>query len=71
MSEVKPKFAPKVQAVWESCGTYVDHPDPEAASEEIEYFVEVLIENICWELRRSDGSETTHEFLVNKGYINE
>lgn len=72
MSEVKPKFAPAVQAVWDECGTYVDSINPEVSAGEIEFFVKDLINSITEEWDHTAWSkDTMREFLVNKGYINE
>ena len=59
MSEVKPKFAPKIQKVWDNCETYIDSVTPEAAAGELEFFVEQLIESLV------------KDKLAKMGYINE
>lgn len=73
MSEVKPKFAPAVQAIWGDCGTYVDVDsiNPNASANELEFFVEQLIEEIIISVSKSDGSMRVKEILIEKGYIDE
>jgi len=68
MSEVKPKFAPRVQAIWDECGTYVDSINPEVAAGELEYFVQQLIQSVCKEFFPSVQAE---ELLTYEGYVNE
>lgn len=68
MSEVKPKFAPKVQEVWNDCETYVDSINPEAAAAEIEFFVNELLFDIT---NSMDDFYKFRAFLIRKGYINE
>lgn len=72
MSEVKPKFAPAVQAIWNSCGTYVDSINPEVAAGEIEFFVQELISSITDGWNHTVWSKgTMRDFLARKGYNNE
>ena len=40
MNEIKPKFPPKVQAIWDACGTHVTSLEYEQGAKEIEFFVE-------------------------------
>jgi len=68
MSEVKPKFAPRVQAIWDDCGTYVDSINPDVAVGEIEFFINELLFDIA---NSSDDFYQFRAFLINKGYINE
>ena len=72
MNEIKPKFPPKVQAIWEDCGTHVTSMEAEQGAKEIEFFVEKLLksfvkdyDNTVW------GKSTLIEFLARKGYIYE
>lgn len=71
MSEVKPKFAPAVQAVWNNCLTYVDSINPEVAASELEFFVNDLVETLIEAYRHADGSMALEEVLVEEGYVNE
>ena len=71
-NEIKPKFPPKVQAIWDDCGTHVTSMEAEQGAKEIEFFVENLLEffvkdydNTVW------GKSTLIEFLARKGYIYE
>ena len=49
-NEIKPKFPPKVQVIWDYCGTHVTSMEAEQGAKEIEFFVESLIEalNCPW-----------------------
>lgn len=67
MSEVKPKFSPKVQAIWDECGTYVETINPDASAKELEFFVDELIKRLV----RFIVVESIEEVLKEKGYINE
>ena len=72
MNEIKPKFPPKVQAIWNDCGTHVTSMEYEQGAKEIEFFVEKLIESFVKEYDNTIwGKNTLIEFLSRKGYINE
>lgn len=43
-NEVKPNFPPKIQTIWNDCGTYITSSEHEQAAKEIEFFVKTLIE---------------------------
>ena len=45
-NEIKPKFPPKVQQIWDDCGTHVASVEAEQGAKEIEFFVENLIHSI-------------------------
>jgi len=64
MSEVKPKFAPRVQAIWDECGTYVDSINPEQAAGEIEYFVQELILMFLEDISNGVGPSEIDELFV-------
>lgn len=74
MSEIKPKFPPRVQAIWEDCGTYIEtgfHTN-EASAKELEFFVDVLLESIALDFdpKRCKDSLTFRGHLVKKkGYL--
>ena len=68
--EIKPKFPPKVQAIWDDCGTYVTSVEAEQGAKEIEFFVESLIESIELSLVYRDRGETIEQALVREGYLN-
>ena len=71
-NEIKPKFPPKVQAIWNDCGTHVTSMEAEQGAKEIEFFVEKLIESFVKEYDNTIwGKNTLIEFLSRKGYINE
>ena len=71
-NEIKPKFPPKVQAIWEDCGTYVASMEAEQGAKEIEFFVEKLLESFVKDYDNTVlGKSTMIEFLARKGYIYE
>ena len=69
-NEIKPKFSPKVQAIWDDCGTHVTSMEAEQGAKEIEFFVESLIESIELSLVYRDRGETIEQALVREGYLN-
>ena len=69
-NEIKPKFPPKVQAIWDDCGTHVTSMEAEQGAKEIEFFVEALLETVVESYRYADGSITLEELLVEEGYLN-
>lgn len=71
-NEIKPKFPPKVQQVWNDCGTFVTSMEAEQGAKEIEFFVEKLIESFVKDYDNTVwGKSTLIEFLARKEYINE
>ena len=71
-NEIKPKFPPKVQAIWDECGTHVTSVEAEQGAKEIELFVEKLIESFVKDYDNTVwGKSTLIEFLARKGYIYE
>ena len=72
MIEIKPKFSPKVQAIWDDCGTHVTSMEAEQGAKEIEFFVEKLLESFVKDYDNTVwGKSTLIEFLARKGYIYE
>ena len=72
MNEIKPNFPPKVQAIWDECGTHVTSVEAEQGTKEIELFVEKLIESFVKDYDHTVwGKSTLIEFLARKGYIYE
>ena len=69
-NEIKPKFPPKVQQIWDDCGTHVTSMEAEQGAKEIEFFVEALLETVVESYRYVDGSITLEELLVEEGYLN-
>ena len=69
-NEIKPKFPPKVQQIWDDCGTHVTSMEAEQGAKEIEFFVEALLETVVESYRYADGSITLEELLVEEGYLN-
>jgi len=59
MSEIKPKFAPKIQELWDSCGTHLSTLNPEEAAMELQFFVNELVRMLALSA------------LQSMGYINE
>lgn len=70
LTEIKPKFPPKVQQIWDDCGTHVTSMETEQGAKEIEFFVEALLETVVESYRYADGSMTLEEILVEEGYLN-
>lgn len=71
-NEIKPKFPPKVQAIWDDCGTHVISMEVEQGAKEIEFFVEKLLESFVKDYDNTVwGKSTLIEFLARKGYIYE
>jgi hypothetical protein len=70
LTEIKPKFPPKVQQIWDDCGTYVTSMEAEQGAKEIEFFVEALLETVLESHRYVGGSMTLEEVLVEGGYLN-
>ena len=69
MNEIKPKFTPKVQAIWDDCGTHVTSMEAEQGAKEIEFFVEKLLESFVKDYDHTVwGKSTLIEFLARKGY---
>lgn len=72
LTEIKPKFPPKVQQIWDDCGTHVTSMEAGQGAKEIEFFVEKLIESFVKDYDNTIwGKNTLIEFLARKGYINE
>ena len=69
-NEIKPKIHPKVQAIWDDCGTHLTSMEAEQGAKEIEFFVESLIESIELSLVYRDRGETIEQALVREGYLN-
>ena len=70
MNEIKPNFPPKVQAIWDECGTHVTSVEAEQGTKEIELFVEKLIESFVKDYDNTVwGKSTLIEFLARKGYL--
>ena len=66
-NEIKPKFPPKVQAIWNDCGTHVTSMEYEQGAKEIEFFVEKLIENLVEDYLNSDSFDLI-DVLQRDGY---
>ena len=69
MNEIKPKFPPKVQQIWDDCGTHVTSLEHEQGDKEIEFFVEALLEAVLESYRYADGSMPLEEVFVEEGYL--
>lgn len=70
MNEIKPKFPPKVQQIWDDCGTHVTSVEAEQGAKEIEFFVEKLIERIELDIVFRDRGEKIKDALLRNGYLN-
>ncbi len=69
MNEIKPKFPPKVQAIWDDCGTHVTSMEAEQGAKEIEFFVESLIHSIRLNLEENLSDESIGQTLTREGYL--
>lgn len=67
LNEVKPKFPPKVQAIWDDCGTYIESINAVVAAGELEFFVEKLVENLVEDYLNSDSFDLI-DVLQRNGY---
>lgn len=70
MNEIKPKFPPKVQAIWNDCGTHVTSMEYEQGAKEIEFFVETLLKNVVQSHELANWKEALIEILEEEGYLN-
>lgn len=70
MNEIKPKFPPKVQAIWNDCGTHVTSMEYEQGAKEIEFFVETLLKNVVQSHELANWKEDLIEILEEEGYLN-
>lgn len=71
MNEIKPKFPPKVQAIWDACGTHVTSLEYEQGAKEIEFFVEKLLEEVIRSYWANDWRKSLPDILEEEGYIYE
>ena len=70
-NEIKPKFPPKVQAIWDECGTFVTSMEAEQGAKEIEFFVERMIQSVVEYVDEFDDAFWHKEQFIQKGYFNE
>ena len=68
-NEIKPKFPPKVQQIWDDCGTHVASVEAEQGAKEIEFFVENLIHSIRLNLEENLSDESIEQTLTREGYL--
>ena len=70
-NEIKPKFPPKVQQIWDDCGTHVVSMEAEQGAKEIEFFVEKMFEKLVKEFdsKQCYSNLTFQGFIVKKGYL--
>ena len=66
-NEIKPKFPPKVQAIWDYCGTHVTSMEAEQEAKEIEFLVEKLIHSIRLNLEENLSDESVEQNLTREG----
>ena len=73
MNEIKPKFPPKVQQVWNDCGTFVTSMEAEQGAKEIEFFVGELLRHISVDCNFAEyySYDALRKKLVSEGYIHE
>lgn len=72
-NEIKPKFPPKVQQVWNDCGTFVTSMEAEQGAKEIEFFVGELLRHISVDCNFAEyySYDALRKKLVSEGYIHE
>ena len=70
MNEIKPKFPPKVQQIWDDCGTHVTSMETEQGAKEIEFFVQTLLKNVVQSHEFANWKEDLIEILEEEGYLN-
>ena len=68
-NEIKPKFPPKVQAIWDDYGTHVTSMEAEQGAKEIEFLVEKLIHSIRLNLEENLSDESVEQTLTRGGYL--
>ena len=68
-NEIKPKFPPKVQQIWDDCGTHVASVEAEQGAKEIEFFVENLIHSIRLNLEENLSDESIEQTRTREGYL--
>lgn len=71
MNEIKPKFPPKVQAIWNDCGTHVTSMEYEQGAKEIEFFVEALLNSVVKSHEFANWKEDLRDILKEEGYVND
>ena len=71
MNEIKPKFPPKVQSIWDDCGTFVTSHNHEQSAKEMEFFVEKLLEEVIRSYWANDWRKSLPDILKEEGYIYE
>ena len=71
LNEVKPKFAPKVQAIWDDCGTHVTSMEANIVAKEIEFFVEALLNSVVKSHEFANWKEDLRDILKEEGYVND
>ena len=69
-NEIKPKFPPKVQAIWDDCGTHLTSMEAEQGAKEIEFFVQTLLKNVVQSHELANWKEDLIEILEEEGYLN-
>ena len=70
MNEIKPNFPPKVQQIWDDCGTHVTSMEAEQGAKEIEFFVQTLLKNVVQSHELANWKEDLIEILEEEGYLN-
>lgn len=70
LTEIKPKFPPKVQQIWDDCGTFVTSLEHEQGAKEIEFFVQTLLKKVVQSHELANWKEDLIEILEEEGYLN-
>ena len=69
MNEIKPKFPPKVQAIWDDCGTHVTSVEAEQGAKEIEFFVRKLVLAILEDCHYDESGDDVIGIIYKRGYL--
>lgn len=68
LTEIKPKFPPKVQQIWDDCGTHVTSVEAEQGAKEIEFFVRKLVLAILEDCQYDVSGDDVVGILHKRGY---
>lgn len=69
LTEIKPKFPPKVQQIWKDCGTHVTSVEAEQGAKEIEFFVQKLLLSILEDCQYDISGDDVIGILHKRGYL--
>ena len=70
-NEIKPKFPPKVQSIWDDCGTHLTSMEAGQGAKEIEFFVQTLLKSVVQAHEFANWKEDLRDILKEEGYVND